>query len=162
MLIISGPTASGKNTVGHILALQRERCAVVDFDLVRKMFVKPHQPPWAGEEGKGQQFLGVKQVCSLAENFGKAGWEVIILDVLSTETVKIYWQLLSQNNLRIVQLLPTFEELNQRFYQRGACLTDNELKMVYDQQSDYTNYDLRIDNTFINPDEVTKLISHLL
>lgn len=69
MPIISGPTASGKNTVGHSLALQRERCAVVDFDLVRKMFVKPHQPPWAGEEGKAQQFLGVKQVCGLAEDF---------------------------------------------------------------------------------------------
>ncbi len=162
MLIISGPTASGKNTVGHSLALQRERCAVVDFDLVRKMFVKPHQPPWAGEEGEAQQFLGVKQVCSLAENFGKAGWEVIILDVLSTETVKIYRHLLSQNNLRIVQLLPTFEELNQRFYQRGACLTDNELKMVYEEQSDFTDYDLRIDNTEVSPDKVTEIIFHLL
>ncbi len=162
MLIISGPTASGKNTVGHLLALQRERCAVVDFDLVRKMFVKPHQPPWAGEEGKAQQFLGVKQVCSLAENFSEAGWEVIILDVLSLETVKIYRHLLYQNNLKIVQLLPTFEELNQRFYQRGACLTDDELKMVYEEQSEYTDYDLKIDNTFISPDKVTKMISHLL
>ncbi len=162
MLLISGPTASGKNTVGHLLALQRERCAVVDFDLVRKMFVKPHQPPWAGEEGEAQQFLGVKQVCSLAENFGKAGWEVIILDVLSTETVKIYRHLLSQDNLRIVQLLPTFEELNQRFYQRGACLTDNELKMVYEEQSDFTDYDLRIDNTEVSPDKVAEIIFHLL
>ena len=126
------------------------------------MFVNPHQPPWAGEEGKAQQFLGVKQVCSLAENFGEAGWEVIILDVLSTETVKIYRHLLFQNNLKIVQLLPSFEELNQRFYQRGACLTDNELKMVYEEQSDFTDYDLRIDNTEVSPDKVTEIIFHLL
>ncbi len=94
MLIISGPTASGKNTVGHQLAKRRERCAIVDFDLVHQMFVKPHQPPWAGEEGKAQQYLGVKQVCGLADDFDEAGSEVIILDVLSTETVKIYRNLL--------------------------------------------------------------------
>ncbi len=45
MLILSGPTAAGKNTVGRVLAQRRRRCAVVDFDAVRAMFVQPHRAP---------------------------------------------------------------------------------------------------------------------
>jgi hypothetical protein len=162
MLILTGPTAAGKNTVGKLLAYQRQRCAVVDFDLVRAMFVQPHQPPWIGEEGKSQQLLGVSHVCNLAEGFAKAGWEVIILDVLSKETASLYRHLLQNVNLQIVQLLPAFSELKGRFYERGACLTNDELKMVYEEQCRYLDYDLRIDNTDVLPERVVEMIAPLL
>ncbi len=58
MLILSGPTAAGKNTVGRVLAQRRRRCAVVDFDAVRAMFVQPHRAPWQGTEGRAQHLLG--------------------------------------------------------------------------------------------------------
>jgi hypothetical protein len=162
MLILSGPTAAGKNTVGTLLARQRERCAVVNFDLVRAMFVQPHNPPWADYEGKRQQLLGVRQVCKLAESFAEAGWEVVILDVLSEETAKLYRHLLQSFELKIVQLLPQFSELNRRFCERGACLTDEELAMVYEKQCRYRNYDLRIDNTNETPEKVAEMLSLLL
>jgi guanylate kinase len=162
MLIITGPTAAGKNTVGILLATQRKRCAVVDFDLVRRMFVQPHQPPWAGEEGMAQQILGVHQVCSLATNFSEAGWEVIILDVLSNQTAEIYSRLLHHFAPKIVQLLPTYSELEKRFHQRGVVLTEDELKMVYEEQSKYTKYDLRIDNTRLEPQQVVAQLASLL
>ena len=162
MLIITGPTAAGKNTVAMLLAKQRERCAVVDFDLVRSMFVQPHQPPWAGEEGKAQQILGAHQVCALAERFVAAGWEVIILDVLSGTTAEIYHRLLGQFSPKTVQLLPTYSELRRRFHERGAVLTEDELKMVYEEQTTYTKYDLRIDNTSMEPQEVAKQLAPLL
>ncbi len=135
---------------------------MVDFDLVRAMFVQPHQPPWAGEEGKAQQLLGVQQVCKLAEGFAEARWEVVILDVLSEETVKLYRQLLQPYELKIVQLLPEFSELNRRFCERGVCLTDEELAMVYGEQYRYANYDLRIDNTDVTPEKVAEMLSPLL
>jgi guanylate kinase len=162
MLILSGPTASGKNTVGNLLAQQRERCAVVDFDLVRAMFVQPHAPPWLGEEGKVQQLLGVKQVCGLAEGFAENGWEVVILDVLSEETARIYRQFLSQYNPKIIQLLPAFTELTRRFCERGACLTEKEFAMVYKEQNRFTNYDFRIDNTDTVPEKVVETLKILL
>ena len=162
MLIITGPTAAGKNTVATLLAKQRERCAVVDFDLVRSMFVQPHQPPWAGEEGKAQQILGVYQVCSLAERFVVAGWEAIILDVLSNTTSGIYHRLLGQFSLKTVQLLPAYSELRRRFHERGAVLTEDELKAVYEEQIKYTKYDLRIDNTAMDPQEVVSRVASLL
>ncbi len=135
---------------------------LIDFDLVRAMFVQPHQPPWAGEEGKAQQLLGVRQVCKLAEGFAEAGWEVVILDMLSEETVKLYRQLLQPYEPKIVQLLPEFSELNRRFCERGVCLADEELAMVYEEQYRYANYDLRIDNTDVAPEKVIELLSPLL
>lgn len=162
MLILTGPTASGKNTVGNLLARQRQRCAVIDFDLVRAMFVQPHAPPWFGEEGKAQQLLGVKQVCGLAAAFAENGWEVVILDVLSEETARVYRQLLSRYNPKIVQLLPDFSELNRRFCERGACLTEVEFATVYREQNIFANYDLRIDNTDTVPEKVVEMLDAFL
>ena len=82
MLLLSGPTAAGKNTVAQQIARQRERCAIVDFDAVRAMFVHPHLAPWDGEAGAAQLLLGVEQVCGLAHGFARAGWDVIVLDVV--------------------------------------------------------------------------------
>ncbi len=45
LLILTGPAGAGKNTVGHILAQLREKCAVVDADDVRHMAIKPHIAP---------------------------------------------------------------------------------------------------------------------
>ena len=162
MLILTGPTAAGKNTVGRLLACQRERCAVVDFDLVRAMFVQPHHPPWMGEEGKSQQMLGVRQVCNLAKSFARAGWEVIILDVLSNETAQLYKHLLRNVNLNVVQLLPALSEQKSKIYNRGARLTNDELMMIYEEQSSFVSYDLRIDNTDIAPVKVAENIASLL
>ncbi len=162
MIILTGPTAAGKNTVGTLVAKQRERCAVVDFDAVRAMFVQPHRAPWQGEEGHAQQLLGVQHVCALAERFALAGWEVIILDVVSEETAALYRQLLQRFAPKIVQLLPDFPELRRRFDQRGPVLTDDELVLVYKEQSAFTQYDTRIDNTSLPPDAVAKQIIDLV
>lgn len=153
MLILTGPTAAGKNTVAHILAQKRERCAVVDFDSVRKMFVEPHRPPWAGEEGRRQQMLAVEMASSLAAKFAQNGWEVVILDVLEDHTVSVYKDLLKQFSPAIVQLLPAYEILKDRFNKRGPVLTAEELDMVYKQQENFKFYDTRIDNTSLSPEE---------
>jgi hypothetical protein len=150
MLLLTGPTAAGKNTVGFQLAKRQLRCAVVDFDAVRAMFVQPHHAPWQGEEGKAQQLLGVRHVCQLARGFSNAGWKVIVLDVVSDETAPIYREELKFFNLQIIQLLPKFNELERRFNERGPVLTKEELKAVYQGQIDLKNCDKRIDNTHLS------------
>ena len=162
MLILSGPTAAGKNTVGRVLAQRRLRCAVVDFDAVRAMFVQPHHAPWQGSEGRAQQLLGVQLVSRLAGEFASAGWDVIILDVLTMETAAIYRHILQPFAPRIVQLLPSFAELELRFHNRGPCLTADEFTAVYRQQQQFTAYDQRIDNSTLSLDAVADRISALL
>lgn len=55
VLILTGPAGAGKNTVAHEFAKKREKCAVIDIDLVRWMVLQPHKAPWEGEEGMKQQ-----------------------------------------------------------------------------------------------------------
>ncbi len=162
MLILSGPTAAGKNTVGRMLAQRRARCAVVDFDAVRAMFVQPHRAPWQGSEGHAQHLLGVDLVCRLAAGFAGAGWEVIVLDVLTPETAALYRATLQRFAPCIVQLLPTFAELDVRFRTRGPCLTDAEFAQVYRDQQQFNDYDLRVDNTALTPNAVADRIVSLL
>lgn len=158
MLLLTGPTAAGKNTISHIIAKFHSPCAVVDFDLIRKMFVHPHLTPWEGEEGKKQQLLAIHQVCQLAISFKESGWEVIILDVLNNETLKVYNNLLCNYSLRIVQLLPSYEEVYKRFLSRGRCLTDEQFRDVSEEQVALCNYHLRLDNTNIDPETAARII----
>jgi hypothetical protein len=79
---------------------------------------------------------------------------VIILDVLTDEVAPCYRAALSPRGCTIVQLLPTFDEVKRRFDQRGPVLTEEELRMVYAQQTSYTQYDHRIDNTAMPPEAV--------
>ena len=162
MLLLTGPTAAGKNTVGRLLASQRERCAVVDFDLVRAMFVQPHRAPWQGAEGKTQHRLGIHLVCQLALGFAAAGWEVIVLDVVTNDVVHDYQNALSSVSLVIVQLLPSLEETTRRFYARGPVLTDDEFQDVYREQVEFRYAALRIDTTTLTPDAVVAQIAELL
>src|SRR3990167_6380131 len=94
LLILTGPAGAGKNTIAELAAKKREKCAVIDVDTIRWFLRNPHKAPWEGEEGKTQQFLGVKNACTLAENFLKENCDVIILDVINDETAKLYRELL--------------------------------------------------------------------
>lgn len=71
VIILTGPPGAGKNTVAQIIAMGKNKCAVIDVDLVRWMILQPHKAPWEGNAGKNQQMLGVRNACLLAKNFLK-------------------------------------------------------------------------------------------
>jgi chloramphenicol 3-O-phosphotransferase len=162
MLLLTGPTAAGKNTIATPLAQRFARCAVVDFDLVRAMFVHPHRAPWQGGEGHHQQILGIALVCQLARGFAQAGWNVIILDVVTEALVQHYTEALHAFPLTIVQILPTFEENLRRFVARGPCLTDQEFEQTYHDQVAFAHYHARIDNTNLTPEDVADRLMPLM
>ena len=162
MLLLTGPTAAGKNTVARILARRMSRCAVVDFDLVRAMFVQPHRAPWQGDEGRAQQVLGIRHVAQLALGFHAAGWQTIILDVVVNETLPLYRESLEAVPLCVVQLLPSFEETRRRFYARGPVLTDAEFAHVYRDQDAFHLADLRLDTTHIDPETTATRVAPFL
>lgn len=158
VIILTGPAGAGKNTVGHIIAQKREKCAVINVDDVRQMLVKPHKAPWK-EEGKAQQKLGVRNACLLAKNFVKNGIDVIILDVVVDETAKIYRKILPET--KIILLMPSFEEAHRRFAERPHSISEEELKIVYEWQEKLTVYDEKIDNSSLSAEETAEKINQL-
>ncbi len=133
--ILTGPAASGKNTVAHLYATQlRQRCAVIDVDQVRWMLRQPHIAPWDEPEGLAQHRLGAHHACLLAKSFVDEGYETLILDVLWSDLPERYRRDLSGYALRIVRLMPTWDEALRRLHERPQSISDDEARWVYDTQ----------------------------
>jgi guanylate kinase len=157
IIILTGPAASGKNTISKILAQKKERCAVIDVDTVRQMYVQPHKAPWDGKEGNAQQLLGVENTCLLARSYSQQNIDVVILDVLTGETASLYKKNL--NEVKIILLMPTFAEAQKRFKERPSTITDDEFKMIYEWEENLTVFDEKIDNTTLSAEEIADKIS---
>ena len=153
ILVVTGPPAAGKSTIGPIVAKMQDKCAVIDVDLLRAMIVKPHVPPWEGEEGRKQLDLGVENGCVLARNFNDAGFQVVILDVLTNATAATYRNSLSDLGLNIALLLPTVGTALERNHQRGQWLKDSEVELLYQWQLELVDFDIKIDNSNLSIEE---------
>lgn len=162
LIILNGPTGTGKNTISRLVANKRERCAVVDFDVLRNMFYKPHLTPWDGKAGHRQNLLGVDHACMLAKSYLEHEYDVIILDVLTNETAHIYKDKLSTYNPQLIFLLPTYDEIIKRNMTRPPRLTNSELENVYKQQQTLTIYDRKIDNTDLSAEDIADQLLKLM
>lgn len=157
--LLTGPAASGKNTIAHIYATEfREQCAVIDTDLVRWMLRNPHLAPWPTDPPDSpaqlQHRLGIKHACLLARSFVEHGFEVVICDVVGDTLAQLYRELLTDHDFRIVLLLPTWEEALRRLQSRPPNITAAEARLLYDQQRQMAAYDAKIDNSDLSPAEV--------
>jgi predicted kinase len=113
--LLTGPAASGKNTIAHLYATeQRQACAVIDNDLVRWMLRQPHLAPWPTDPpdspAQVQHRLGIKHTCMLARSFVSEGYEAVLCDVVGDRLAAYYRELLAGQDFTIVLLLPTWEE----------------------------------------------------
>lgn len=159
ILILTGPPAAGKNTISTLVAKQLSRCAVIDVDVVRWMILQPHKAPWDGEEGQIQQKLGVLNACLLTKSFTRAGFDVLILDVVTDETASMYKTELGQIELKIILLLPSFIKIKNRNASRGQRITEDEVEMLYNCQKRLSSYDDQIDNSDLTAEDVaTQLV----
>lgn len=98
----------------------------------------------------------------MAKSFLANGYGVIILDVLSDETKSLYREHLRKFEPKLIQLLPTFGEIERRNETRPPRLTYDELNMVYEGQASLSVYDTRIDNTDMSPDEIADAVLELI
>lgn len=154
ILIITGPPAAGKSTIGPLLAKVLVRCAVIDVDWLRRMVAQPHIAPWRGEVGMAQLRLGARNACAVARNCIADDFAVVILDVLTDETAHIYQTELAALPHQIVLLLPTLAAALHRNQIRGQFLTDSEVETLYEWQEQLTIYGYKIDNTALAAEEV--------
>ena len=160
--LLTGPAASGKNSIAHVYATQfRERCAVIDVDQVRWMLRQPHAAPWDEPEGLAQHRLGVHHTCLLAQSFVDESYEVLILDVLWADLPAQYRRELDGCALRIVRLMPTLEESLRRLHARPPSISDAEARWVYDTQASLTDFDFSLDNSDISVEDAAAWLAEL-
>lgn len=126
------------------------------------MIVKPHIAPWDGEAGLDQHRFGVRNACLLAREFLKAGFDVVILDVVSDETLGAYKEMLRDCSFKIVLLLPTFEEVQRRSQSRSEALRPEEIVLLYQAQSRFQGFDERIDNSQLSVAEAAERLNRLM
>ena len=156
ILLLTGPPASGKNTIAELLAKRLERCAAIDVDQIRQMIVQPNSAPWESKEQLLQEQLAVTNACSLARNFTDAGFDVVISDVVTDVSLDEYGATLRETTLKTILLLPTEDEIMGRLLSRPDYLSRGEITSVYDQQSRFDRYDEKLDNTNLEPDAVVE------
>jgi predicted kinase len=157
LLILTGPPAAGKNTIAEVYVKTHLKCAVIDVDDVRQMLKKPHRAPWEGKAGHRQQLLGARNAIVLTKNFIEAeGVDVLILDVLTEETARMYKRQLAKYHPKIILLSPSLGEVQKRNVKRGLTLKPKEILNLFEQQSRFALYDLKIDNSRLSAAAVVK------
>jgi hypothetical protein len=161
-IVITGPSASGKNAVAQELATRLPRVAIVDVETVRRFAVQPHKLPSAVEAdwntpGDLDWRLAVRIAAMSGNALSKDGFTVLILDVVTTESAALYRGLLGPR-AKVVQLLPSYTETLRRFQLRGPeagglQLSEAEFDRLYRQQESLTAQDHRLDNSDLSAAE---------
>jgi len=159
-VVLTGGPGAGKSTVARLVAQQRLRCAVVEVDDLRHMLVRPHVAPWQGPEGHRQQLLGAGNACDLVRNFRRDGCEVLVADVLTTETTALYRS--GVEGITVVQLLVTVETAIERARRRTNSLTEQEMRHLHAEQSTFTDADVSLDTEQLGVDGVVQQVGALL
>ncbi|GAA3598943.1 hypothetical protein GCM10022419_098280 [Nonomuraea rosea] len=158
-LILSGPPAVGKSTIGPLVAQKRPCAAFIDVDDVRHLIVSGHAAPWNGPEGLRQQRLGVLNGCSLARNFLDGDIDVVIVDVLTDNTAGLYRAALP--DVLILKLEVDFREAARRAGTRPAYLKPEEFRALHDQQHDFTDGDVRLDVTRLSAQDAAAQVEDI-
>lgn len=128
-LVLTGGPAVGKSTTGRALAEAAARAAFIDVDDLRHLIVSGHEPPWAGDEGRAQQALGVENACELAARLHAAGFDVVVADVVTPETAHTYRRKLP--GCLLVHLVVSIEEALRRAATRKVWITEDEFRQLH-------------------------------
>ena len=183
ILILSGPSAAGKNTVATLLAKRVSHSVIVDVDMVRHMSTRADDMPNAAfveitrsgllpavsaSHYKGDEWRpGIHAVIALTRQFAADGFHVIIVEVLSDASVSYLREGLGEFGLAVVHLLPSRQAMWERFRGRANmqgfdCLTAEEVEAIYSHQRSFTGYDWLIDNTLLPAEQVAEQLLPLL
>lgn len=142
-LLLTGGPAVGKTTTARALAELTQPCAYIDVDDVRQMIKSGGVAPWKGPEGGAQHLLGVRNAAALVANFTDAGFNVILSDVVTSDLLGSYRDLVPELvAIRLVCDLPTARE---RANTRPVYITAEEFDMLHRQQDEPLETDLELD-----------------
>ncbi|HET7627666.1 MAG TPA: AAA family ATPase [Bacillales bacterium] len=121
LYLITGIMASGKSTVGQLLAERLEKSVHVRGDVFRKMIVsgREEMAAEASAEAFKQLRLRYQLAASSAETYFTAGFSVVLQDVIIGPMLNEMLQLISARPLYLTVLCPDAAEVARREARRG-------------------------------------------
>jgi len=106
----------------------------MDADDLRQFVVAGAQPLWQGDEGAAQHRLGAQTTSLVAASFLRAGFDVVLADVVTPRTAADYRTGLP--DCVIVHLVVPFAEARRRAATRHVWLTDDEFVLLHRLDTD--------------------------
>ena len=118
--MISGVSASGKSTVGHLLAKRFERGVCVPGDAIRAMIVSGRVDvrPDSGAEPLRQLALRYAGALSVADVFLNGGFDVVVEDVIIGPILREFLSLVPVPEFHLVFLDPDAAAIERRERER--------------------------------------------
>jgi predicted kinase len=120
LFVISGVSASGKSTVGQLLAKRFDRGVCVPGDAIRAMMVSGRVDvrPDAGEEALRQLALRYAGALSVANVFLNGGFDVVVEDVIIGPILRDFLSLVQVPEFHLVFLDPDAAAIERRERER--------------------------------------------
>lgn len=158
LIILSGPPAAGKSTVGEELAKKFTKSVYFSVDTIRHFVKGGYVQPWEDTGQIGQGKLAREITEDIIHRYVQAEYVVIIDDVLGEKDVKSYQEKFPETFGFL--LLPSLEVLKERDRKRkeedqmGNRIDELHLGFT---QSEHNVLEV-IDSSNMSPEETVQLI----
>jgi tRNA uridine 5-carbamoylmethylation protein Kti12 len=121
ILLITGIPASGKSTVGQLLAQHFPKAVHIDGDVINGFIVtgKVYMSSDPKPEALKQLYLRYRQAAMLAQSYLEAGFTVVWQDNCFGSTLYYCLDLIAQHPHRVVVLTPSVAVVKERNATRG-------------------------------------------
>jgi shikimate kinase len=156
-LVLSGGPAVGKSTCGRKLAEGRERAAFIDVDDIRQLVVAGDAALWSGPEGERQNSLAALNTSALARNLSSDGFDVVIADFVTHESLTVYRSQLP--DCLVIHLAIAFDEAARRATTRPVYITDDEFVLLHERMENPPDADVVLHVDGLSVDEQTRAIA---
>ncbi|WP_301540311.1 AAA family ATPase [Streptomyces sp. NRRL S-31] len=116
VVVVTGVMASGKSTVAQRLAERLPRAMHLRGDAFRRMIVSGREEftPEPTAEARAQLRLRHRASAAVADLYARAGWTVVVQDVILGEHLDAYLDSMTTRPLYLVVLAPAREEVARR------------------------------------------------
>jgi adenylylsulfate kinase-like enzyme len=116
LYVVSGIQAAGKSTIARLLAQRFPRGVYVDGDVIRAMVVagRVDMSPEPTDEAVAHLLLRYEGALSVAATYLRAGFDVVVADVIIGDVLPKFLALVPCATLHLVFLDPSLEAIQQR------------------------------------------------
>jgi hypothetical protein len=140
-----------------MLASARERAAFIDVDDIRQLVVSGEAAPWSGPEGVRQNSLAALNTSALAQNLSSDGFDVVIADFVTAESLTVYRRQLP--DCVVMHLAISFDEAARRATTRPVYITDDEFALLHARMENPPDADVVLHVDGLAVDEQTRAIA---